>query len=129
MALSIDLRKRVVDAIDGGARIDEAVKTFQVCRRVIYNWLELREKTGSLAPKTGYQKWHSHKITDWDQFKKFAESNKQSSSPQMIVKWKSLTGIDVSDDVILKALKKIGYTSKKKLLVTPKQIKKNEKHF
>lgn len=129
MVLSVDLRKRVIAAIDGGIQIDEVVKTFQVCKRVIYNWLALREKTGNLAPKTGYQKGHSPKITDWDLFKKFAENNNQFSSPQMAARWNTQTGSDVSDDVILKALKKIGYTSKKKLLTTPKQAKKNVKHF
>jgi hypothetical protein len=47
----------------------------------------------------------------------------------MRVEWKKLTNIDVSESVMLRALKKIGYTSKKKLLVMPKQIKKSEMPF
>jgi len=39
MVLSIDLRKRVIAAVDNGMHVDEAVKVFKVCRRVIYNWL------------------------------------------------------------------------------------------
>lgn len=123
MAFSIDLRKRVIAAIDDGMKITAATKVFKVCRSVIYDWQDLVKKNNSLAPKTGYQKGHSHKITDWDQFKKFAEANKQCSAPQMVIKWKALTGVDVSDSVILKVLKKIGYTSKKKPLVMPKRIK------
>jgi transposase len=129
MILSIDLRKRVIAAVDGGMHIDEATKIFGVCRRAIYNWLNLRATTGGLMPKSGYQKGHSHKIKDWGQFKAFAESNKHHSSPILRVKWKDLTGVSVSESVMLRALKKIGYTSKKKHLVTPKQIKKNVKHF
>ena len=129
MILSIDLRKRVIGAVDGGMHIDEATQVFKVCRRVIYNWLELRKTTNSLAPKSGFQKGHSHKITDWDKFKSFVETNRLCTSPQMIIKWKELTDVNVSESVMLRALKKIGYTSKKKLLVIPKQIKKNEQHF
>ena len=73
MILSVDLRERVIAAVDGGMHIDEAVKVFSVCRRAIYNWLNLRATTGSLTPKSGYQKGHSHKIKDWEQFKAFAE--------------------------------------------------------
>ncbi len=125
MPYSLDLRQRVITAVDENMHIDEAVKVFKVSRRVIYEWLELRKETGSLKPKSGYQKGHSHKITDWDKFKIFAETYTQYSAPRMIIEWKKLTDTNVSADVIYKALKKIGYTSKKKLLVTSKPIKKN----
>ena len=58
-AFSVDLRKRVIEAVDNNLHIDEAAKTFKVSRRVIYDWLELREKTSKLEAKTGYQKGHS----------------------------------------------------------------------
>ena len=127
MAFSIDLRERVIAAIDNGMQITEASKVFKVCRSVIYDWQDLFKKTNSFAPKSGYQKGHSHKITDWGQFKIFVEKYKRCASPQMRVEWKKLTNVDVSESVMLRALKKIGYTSKKKLLIMQKQIKKNEK--
>ena len=77
MAFSIDLRERVISAVDNNMRITEAVRVFKVSRRVIYEWLDLRKATGNLAPKTGYQKGHSHKITDWEQFKAFANENQR----------------------------------------------------
>jgi len=123
VAFSIDLRERVIAAIDNGMQITEAAKVFKVCRSVIYDWQDLRKTTNSLAPKSGYQNGHSHKITDWDQFKLFAEKHKHCTSPQMRVEWKKLTSVDVSESVMLRALKKIGYTSKKKRLVITKQIK------
>ncbi len=113
MAFSIDLRKRVIAAVDDGMQITKAAKVFQVCRRTIYLWQDLLKKTNNFAPKFGYQKGHSHKITDWDQFKVFVEKHKHCASPQMRVEWKKLTNIDVSESVMLRALKKIGYTSKK----------------
>jgi transposase len=122
VAFSIDLRERVISAVDNNMRITEAVKVFKVSRRVIYEWLELRKTTGNLAPKTGYQKGHSHKITDWEKFKAFAHENQQSNSPQMIVAWEKLTGVKVSESVMLRSLKKINFTAKKKLSAMPKQI-------
>jgi transposase len=129
VAFSIDLRERVISAIDNNMRITEAVKLFKVSRRVIYEWLDLRKITGGLTPKTGYQKGHSHKITDWEKFKAFAHEHHKSRSPQMIIAWEKLTGVKVSESVMLRGLKKINFTSKKKLLVTQKRIKRNEKSF
>lgn len=55
MPLSFDLRKRVITAVDEKMHTDEAAAVFKVSRRVIYKWLELRKKTGSLAPCVNYQ--------------------------------------------------------------------------
>lgn len=128
MALSFDLRKRVIEAVDNGIAITKIAKIFQVSRRVIYKWLVLRKTTGSIKAKAGYQKGHSHKITDWDQFKIFVESKKQCSIPQMMVAWKEFTGVSISQPVMWRCLQKINYTSKKKVSTMLKPIKKNEMH-
>ena len=96
MALSIDLRERVIGAIDGGMRVVDAVKVFSVCRKAIYNWMSLRKETNSLAPKSGYQKGHSHKVTDWEQFKLFAEEHKHHTAKSMAVEWGKLNNISAT---------------------------------
>jgi len=113
MAYSVDLRERVVKAVDNGMPTEEAATMFAVSKRVIYIWLDLRNATGSLGPKTGYQKGHSHKITDWDKFKQFVESHCKHTTPKMIIEWEKLTQVKVSESVMLRALRKIGYTFKK----------------
>ena len=125
MAFSVDLRKSVMKAIDDGMRPTEAEKVFNVCRSVIYDWKKLRKKTNSLIPKTNYQRGHSHKITDWKKFETFVEKHKCCTCAQMRVEWEKLTGISMSESPMLRGLNKIGYTSKKKLLVIPKQTKKS----
>lgn len=110
---SVDLRKRVITAVDNGLHINVAVTTFMVSRRVVYKWLQLRRETGDLQAKSGYQKGHSHKIKDWDAFTAFANKNRQCTGPQMIVKWHELTGTNMSESAMYDSLKKIGFTSKK----------------
>jgi transposase len=117
MALSVDLRERVIAAIDSNIRIIEIAKIFKVSRKVIYNWLDLRNKSGSLAPKSGYQKGHSHKIKDLEAFKLFVEKNKHNTINQMVVSWKKITGVSMSDVVMGRYLKKIGYSSKKNIWI------------
>lgn len=124
MALSIDLRERVIAAIDGGMRPTDAAKTFKICRKAIYNWLELRKKTSSLAPKSGYQKGHSHKITDWEAFKIFVEANKYRTVKGIIVEWEKANNKTISESAMENALKKINYTSKKNVWVQRGQCRK-----
>jgi len=123
MIYSTDLRERVIAAVDKGIHIDEVAETFSICSRIIYNWLNLREKTNSLEPKTGYQKGHSHKITDWEQFITFVQNNSQCTALQMTVKWKELTNLTISESSILRALHKMNFTCKKKRLISLKRTK------
>jgi transposase len=122
---SIDLRQRVVDAVNSNMEIDQAVEVFKVARRTIYDWIKLFKETGNLEPKTGYQKGHSHKIKDLEAFKIFVEENRGCSAQQMAEKWTELTGTITFHDTITRGLKKIDFTFKKKLLHTKKPILKN----
>jgi transposase len=122
--MSTDLRERVITAVDNNMRITEAGKVFRVSRRVIYKWLDLRKETGSLAPKTGYQKGHSHKITDLDAFKIFVEANKHRTVKGMIVEWEKLNATTISESSMERTLKKIHYTSKKNFWVSRGQRRK-----
>jgi transposase len=123
--LSVDLRKRVVDAAKTMKKTD-IEKTFGVSRGAIYKWIELEEKTGSLEPKSGYQKGHSPKITDLGQFRSFVEEHKGMTTQKMADEWEELTGVKVSDSCIERNLKKIGYSCKKKLFIMQNQTKKKE---
>ena len=49
-AYSLDLRKRVLDALDAGTPRAEVVRTFQVSHATIKRWLTRRTTYGSLAP-------------------------------------------------------------------------------
>lgn len=108
MLYSLDLRKRVVNAIKSGMSKNEACKTFSVCKQTIYSWLKLQETQGDLKPITGYQQGHSHKIKDLEAFKKYVDKNPDKTQVEMgedlgVAKW-----------TVGRALKKIGYSRKKK---------------
>lgn len=60
---STDLRERVVSYIDGGHSKAEASRVFQVSRPALYDWLQLREQTGSLQMRRTGKKT-PHKIGD-----------------------------------------------------------------
>lgn len=110
---SLDLRERVMNAVSKGMRPTIAAKTFDISRRVIYEWKDLLEETNSLKPKSGFQKGHSHKITNWEEFTNFAEKHGNLTVKMMIVEWANLKNQTVSESTMERALKKIGFTSKK----------------
>lgn len=118
---SEDLRKRVISKIDSAARISLVSRTFNVSRETIYNWLELRDKTGSLQHRTGYQRGHSHKIKDINQFIKFIECNKDKTMQELALSWSE----KISAWTICKWINKLGYTYKKNLLSPKTKCKRS----
>ena len=111
---SLDLRKRVMNAVSNGVRPTIAAKTFNVSRRVIYRWKNLLKETSSLNPKSGFQKGHSHKIINWEEFKDFAQKHGGFTVKMMITEWMTLKNQTISESTMERALKKIDFTSKKK---------------
>ena len=74
---SLDLRKRVVAAIEGGMSCNRAAKQFDVAISTAIGWMHLMEETGSVAPgQMGGHKpkaisgdravWLSQRIKDGD---------------------------------------------------------------
>ena len=106
---SIDLRQRVLAECDRKAlKRYEIASLFHVDLKTIYTWVKVRNSTGKIEPKSGYQKGHSHKITDTEKFKVFIADNPNSSLKELSKKWGN-----VSSSTIRDKLHKIGFTVKK----------------
>ena len=50
---SVDLRVRVVGAVDAGEPVDEVAERYAVTERTVWTWLALRKSTGSVEPRKG----------------------------------------------------------------------------
>lgn len=114
MPISIDLRERVLAAVDERAEpIQYIAKRFLVGERTIYAWLKLRRETNDIKPRPNPYKGHSHTITDWVEFEKFAAAHAHLTSPAMCVEWEKIYGKRIAKSVMKRGLQKIGYTFKK----------------
>lgn len=82
-------------------------------------WLKRKETTGDFCPKKYTPPGHSHKITDWEKFRAFVAENADLTQAQMAELWDA----DISARTISRALKKIGFTRKKKLMDTGNGMK------
>jgi transposase len=114
-----------MEALSQGMRKTQVSRIFSISRNTIDLWLKKREKTGSYQAKEGYQRGYDSKITDLDEFKEFASKKGSLTQKEMA----SAFPEDISDRTIGKALKKIGYTRKKKLTVIEKGMNKKDKNL
>ena len=115
-AYSYDLRKRAVDIIKSGMNIKKAVKLLKIGKTSIYKWLAKDRLNESIEPKKNWQKGHSHKITDLEEFKKFAIENAHLTLSEMAKKHPTKPSLET----IRKNLKLINFSKKKDLWIQRK---------
>jgi len=113
MSYSIDLRKRVVDYVENGGRIAQAVGLFQVGRATIYRWL------GRLDLRATQVKRRKRKL-DWQALEKDVKENPDTKLIDRAKKF------GVRPSAIFYALKEMKITLKKKKFVTRRETEKQE---
>ena len=62
----MDLRTRVVGAVDEGDLVDEVAARDKVSGRTVWSWLALRAETGGVAPRTEAKpsrRWRTHNLS------------------------------------------------------------------
>jgi len=125
-AYSYDLRQKVIQAIElDGLKKSEASELFNISRNTINLWFQLKEETGDLKEKPRQGGIKTGKITDWDNFRLFVSQNGDKTQAEMAQLWEG----EISARTISRALQKIGFTRKKKLMATKKEMKSNERFF
>ncbi len=83
---------------------------FNISRDTIDRWLNRRAATGSVQAAQGYQRGHSHRISDWDEFRAFAQRHGDKTQVEMAQLWQG----DMSKRTMSRALAHIGWTRKKR---------------
>jgi transposase len=123
---SQDFRQKVVDAIElDGRKKCEVSDFFNISRNTIDLWLKRKAQTGTLTPQSSKPHNPSCKITDWEKFREFAKVHGEKTQQQMAHLWDG----EISDRTIARALHKIGFTRKKRLMATENGMKASVKHF
>ena len=107
-AYSMDLRLKVLKAIERGEKKSHISRTFGISRNTIDLWLKQRDQTGSIAPKSYSRRGPAPKIEDWEAFREFATAHAHLTQQQMADLWPT----PISDRTIGKALRRIGFTRK-----------------
>lgn len=123
---SYDLRQKVINAIElDGLKKKEASDLFGISRNTINLWFQRRVQTGDYRAKSSGQYQRRQKIEDWEHFRQFVRANSDKTQEQLAQLWPG----DVSARTICRALKKIGFTRKKRLTATANATKPNVRYF
>ena len=115
---SYDLRIRVRAAVEKGMEVREASPLFGVHRDTITAWVARKEATGDVQAKVGYQRGHSHKISDPAQFKAFVQVHGEATLEELAEAWGGVKRM-----TIWRQLRKLGYTHKKRPFALPSGTK------
>lgn len=111
-AYDYDFRRKVLEAIElNGMTRSEASAAFGISRNTIHQWFQLRAETGDVHPRPHNHSGHSHKITDWAQFKTFVRTHSDKTQVELAELWNE----QISHRTIGRALQRINFTRKKKL--------------
>lgn len=107
---SVDLRVKAVAAVDRGEPKSHVARVFHISRNTLDLWLRRRDQTGSVEPVRDVVRGPQPKIADLEAFRTFAEQHGHLTQAEMAEQWPE----PISADTIGAALKKIGFTRKKR---------------
>lgn len=124
-AYSQDLRQRVLAALDGGMSKMVVHRTFGVSRSTLDDWLQLRERTGSVLPAR-YKRGPTPLLADAVALRAFADCHGDSTMVEMAQAWHHDTGVRVSASTFSLSLRRLGYTRKKRASFSANDEKTSE---
>jgi transposase len=112
-AYSVDLRHRVLAAVDRGMSRQHIVATFGISLATLKRWLVLRRDTNDLTPKSapGRQRTitFEHHAALWAQL----EANRDATLKRQTQLWNAAQGLAVSPWTLGRASRRLGWTYKK----------------
>ena len=107
-AYDYDLRVKVIEAVKSGHQVVDVSKIFNIGRATVQRWLKKFREEGDMSPKVNWQKGHSHKIKDLDEFRESVAAKPQRTVAEIA---SDLGGVGKS--TVYRALQKIDFTRKK----------------
>ncbi len=118
---SLDLRERVLAAVDRGMPRKEAVGVFGVSLATVKRWLKRRDETGSAAPKRrpgmrpriGSTAGERHAL--WRQL----EGSPEATLEEHREMWEREHGVRVSVATMSRAVRRLGWTYKQSRWAPP----------
>jgi transposase len=124
----MDLRERVLAAVDRGTPRKEIVRTLRISEPTIRRYLRLRRETGSVAPKPPPKRPFSigQNVEQRRALWKQLEEHEDATLEKHCRLWERKRGVKVSISTMSRAIRRLGWTLKKRVWVPPNETKKRE---
>ena len=125
-AYSQDLRERVLRAVDQGYQRDDIIKLFGVSRATIKRYLKQRRETGAVnvkpipgRPPKKFAPLQAHLVAQ-------LEAHPDATLEAHCQMWQEQQGVAVSTSTMSRAIKRVGWTRKKRRWVPLNATKRHE---
>jgi len=127
-AYTLDLRLKVLDAVDRGIPRKEVVRTFGVAMPTIDRYLRLRRQTGEIGPgrSPGRTPSIGATIQERNALWRQLEENHDATLERHCELWESKQGDRVSVPTMWRAVRKLGWTKKSGRWEPPNETKRTE---
>ena len=124
----MDLRERVLAAVDRGTPREEIVRTLGISQPTIRRYLRLRRETGSVAPKAPPKRPFSigQSVEQRRALWKQLEEHYDATLEKHCLLWESKQALKVSISTMSRAIGRLGWTLKKRVWVPPNETRKTE---
>jgi transposase len=110
----VDLRWRVVDAVEGGMARAEAVRVFAVSLPTLKRWLKRRRETGDLAPRPVPGPGPVKTAGLPEALPGRLAARPDATLGEHCAWWRERAGLEVSPATMSRALAALGWTRKKR---------------
>ncbi len=128
-AYSIDLRQRVLAALDCGMPRPEVVTTFGVSLATLKRLLVLRRATPALAPKSPPGRRPTIPTPHHGALRVQLAAHPDATLATHAQLWSETQGVSVSPWTIGRAIRRLGWTHKKRRWAPPSAMSPNVKRF
>jgi len=112
---SVDLRERVLAALDRGMTRTKAVSTFQVSRSTIKRWLAQRATLGHLRPGRASGRPRTITKSDEPQLRAQLSATPDATIPEHTARFNAFRLTPLSRWTLGRAIRRLNWTRKKRL--------------
>lgn len=113
---SIDLRTRVVEAVESGMAREEAVRSFRVSLASLKRWLVAQRTSGTLAPRLARGGRQPSIPPEQEPLLRLqVAAFPDATLPEHAERWSAAYGTTISEWIIGRAIRRLGITRKKKV--------------
>lgn len=120
-AYSYDLRQRILHAVDQGIPRAEIIRTFEVSRATIKRYLKLRRETGDVKPKAIPGRPPRKGAVLRAGLPSQLDTSPDATLAEHCRLFETIQGIHVSSATMSRAIRRLGWTRKKKTLRASEQ--------
>lgn len=113
-AYSVDLRERVLHAVDGGRPLREVSQTFRVSVPSIIRWKARRRALGHVQPSQAPGLSRHLVAADQERLQSQLEAQPDATLAAHCRKWQEQTGQSLSVPTMWRSIARLGWTRKKR---------------